>query len=71
MSMTVKWPGNHKMRQMMSYVSSIPRLFEKSTDDGKHRPTRPPAQTYTAAAFTMPKRLKERELLSADKKRKK
>lgn len=30
-----------------------------------------PAQTYTAAAFTMPKRLKERELLSADKKRKK
>ena len=45
-----------KMRQMMSYVSSIPRLFEKSTDHGKHRPTRPPPQTCTAAAFTSPKR---------------
>lgn len=57
-----------KMRQMMSYVNSIPRLFEKSTDHGKHRP---PPQTCTAAAFTSPKRWKERELLSADKKRKK
>ena len=44
-----------KMRQMMSYVNSIPRLFEKSTDHGKHRP---PPQTCTAAPFTVPKKWK-------------
>ena len=36
MSMTVKGPWNHKMRQMMSYGSFTPRVFEKSTDHGKH-----------------------------------
>ena len=59
-SITVKVPWNHKMTQMMSYGSSTPRVFEQSTDRGKHTTTPPPPQTCPAAAFSMPKRWKER-----------